>query len=156
MILSSGIAPSVALHDAGCSVGLGCDGSSSADAASLWQEARLAMLQGKLRSGPDAMAARDALEVATRGGAGCLGRTGELGELSVGAAGDLAVWRLDGPSFAGVLDDPVEGWLRCGPLAAWHTVVAGRVLVEDGELRADGLTPMLERHREISRRFQPT
>jgi cytosine/adenosine deaminase-related metal-dependent hydrolase len=155
MILASGIAPVVDLRAAGCPVGIGCDGSSSADSASLWQEARLAMLQGKLRSGPDAMAARDALEVATRGGAGCLGRTGELGELSVGAAGDLAVWKLDGPSFAGVLDDPVEGWLRCGPLAAWHTVVAGRVLVEDGELRAAGLTPMLERHREISRRFQP-
>ena len=74
MILSSGIAPVVDLRAAGCPVGLGCDGSSSADSASLWQEARLAMLQGKLRSGADAMTARDALEVATVGGAGCLGR----------------------------------------------------------------------------------
>ena len=79
MILSSGIAPVVDLRAAGCPVGIGCDGSSSADSASLWQEARLAMLQGKLRSGADAMDARTALEIATRGGAACLGRTGELG-----------------------------------------------------------------------------
>ena len=84
MILGSGISPVVDLRNAGCPVGLGCDGSSSADAASLWQEARLSMLQGKLVSGADAMTARMSLEVATRGGAGCLGREGELGELSVG------------------------------------------------------------------------
>ena len=74
MILSSGIAPVVQMRHAGCHVGLGCDGSSSADSASLWQEARLAMLQGKLISGADQMDARTALEIATRGGAACLGR----------------------------------------------------------------------------------
>ena len=66
------------------------------------------------------------------------------------------MWRLDGPVFAGVLDDPIEGWLRCGPVAAWHTVVAGRTVVEDGELTADGLDDMLSTHRRVSRRFQPT
>ena len=71
MILSSGIAPVVDMHHAGCHVGLGCDGSSSADSASLWQEARLSMLQGKLKSGADKMTARLALEIATRGGANC-------------------------------------------------------------------------------------
>lgn len=155
MILSSGIAPVVALRHAGCPVGLGCDGSSSADSASLWQEARLAMLQGKLTSGADAMTARIALEIATRGGAGCLGREGELGELSVGAVGDLAVWKLDGPIFAGVLDDPIEGWLRCGPTAAWHTVVDGQLVVESGRLVSDDLTERLADHRRIARRFQP-
>ena len=115
MILSSGIAPVVQMRHAGCHVGLGCDGSSSADSASLWQEARLAMLQGKLISGADQMDARTALEIATRGGAACLGRNGEIGELSIGAVGDVAVWKLEGPQFAGVIDDPIEGWLRCGP-----------------------------------------
>ncbi|MBX2824727.1 MAG: 8-oxoguanine deaminase, partial [Gammaproteobacteria bacterium] len=155
MILSSGIAPVLKLRHAGCPVGLGCDGSSSADAASLWQEARLSMLQGKLTSGAAAMNARISLEMSTRGGAGCLGRVGEIGELSVGAAGDLAVWRLDGPAFAGVLDDPVEGWLRCGPTSAWHTVVNGRAIVRDGALVNPGLADMLARHRNIARRFQP-
>ncbi len=155
MILSSGIAPVVDLRRAGCPVGIGCDGSSSADSASLWQEARLSMLAGKLRSGADAMSARDSLEIATRGGAGCLGREGEIGELSVGAVGDVAVWSLDGPIFAGVLDDPIEGWLRCGPTGALHTVVAGRFVVEDGRVVSPKLNDMLRDHKRIARRFQP-
>jgi cytosine/adenosine deaminase-related metal-dependent hydrolase len=154
MVLSSGIAPVVALREAGCPVGLGCDGSSSADSASLWQEARLSMLQGKLVSGAGAMTARTALEVATRGGAGCLGREGELGEISVGAVADIAVWKLTGPIFAGVVDDLVEGWLRCGPTSAWHTIVNGELVVEDGELVADGVEEKLATHRSISQRFQ--
>ncbi|NNF54944.1 MAG: 8-oxoguanine deaminase [Acidimicrobiales bacterium] len=154
MILSSGIAPVIDLRSAGCPVGLGVDGSSSADSGSLWQEARLAMLQGKLVSGADAMTARIALEIATRGGARCLGRAGELGELSVGAVGDVAVWKLDGPTFAGVLGDPIEGWLRCGPTSAWHTVVQGRPVVTNGELLASDLQEKLAKHRKIAARFQ--
>ena len=154
MILSSGIAPVVDLRNAGCHVGIGCDGSSSADSASLWQEARLAMLQGKLRSGADAMTARTALEVATRGGAGCLGRVGELGEISVGAVADLAVWKLDGPIFAGVVNDLVEGWLRTGPHQAWHTIVNGKLVVENGELVSQELETNLARHAQAARRFQ--
>jgi cytosine/adenosine deaminase-related metal-dependent hydrolase len=155
MILSSGIAPVVDMYHAGCHVGLGCDGSSSADSASLWQEARLSMLAGKLKSGADKMTARLALEIATRGGAGCLGRVGEIGELSVGAVGDVAVWKMDGPVFAGVLDDLIEGWLRCGPTAAWHTIVAGRPVVENGLLMSPKLDEMLADHRVAARRFQP-
>ncbi|MEZ5375911.1 MAG: 8-oxoguanine deaminase [Acidimicrobiales bacterium] len=154
MILSSGIAPTVDLHHAGCSVGLGVDGSSSADSGSFWQEARLAMLQGKLTSGAGAMTARLALEFATRGGAGCLGRTGEIGELSVGAVADVAIWKLDGLTFAGVVDDPIEGWLRCGPVAAWTTIVNGRPVVEQGVLVASDLEDRLRRHAVVARRFQ--
>ena len=155
MILGSGIAPVIDLRHAGCPVGLGCDGSSSADSASLWQEARLSMLQGKLRSGPSAMTARTALEIATRGGAGCLGRQGEIGELSVGAVADLATWKLDGLPFAGVLDDLIEGWLRGGPTSAWNTIVAGKSVVRTGELVSDQLSEKLALHRTIARRFQP-
>ena len=154
MILSSGIAPVVDLRHAGCPVGLGCDGSSSADSASLWQEARLAMLQGKLTSGAAAMTARTALEVATRGGAGCLGRTGELGEISVGAVADLAIWKLDGPAHAGVFGDLVEGWLRCGPNRAWHTIVNGEPIVENDQLVAGDVEDKLALHASIARRFQ--
>ncbi len=154
MILGSGIAPTVGLHKAGCSVGLGCDGSSSADAGSLWQEARLAMLQAKLTAGPDQGSARLILEMATRGGAGCLGRVGELGQLSVGSVGDVAVWRMDGLVHAGVVADPIEGWLRCGPTSAWHTIVNGSVVVEDGRLQAGDVEAMLARHATVARRFQ--
>ncbi|MDQ3714620.1 MAG: 8-oxoguanine deaminase [Actinomycetota bacterium] len=154
MILGSGLAPVAELRAAGVPVGLGCDGSSSADAASLWMEARTAMLQGKLRHGAAAMSARDALEIATRGGAACLGRTGEIGELSIGACGDLVVWSLEGPAFAGALSDPIEAWLRCGPGAARHTVVAGRPVVLDGVPVHGGLDEMLVRHRTISAAIQ--
>ena len=155
MILSSGIAPVVAMRNAGCPVGLGCDGSSSADAGSLWQEARLAMLQGKLVSGASQMDARIALEIATRGGAACLGRIGEIGELSVGAVGDIAIWRLDGPQFAGVLDDPLEGWLRCGPFAATHVFVHGKQIVNEGIFMNEDLEDVLTRHQIAAERFQP-
>ena len=155
MILSSGIAPVVQMRNAGCHVGLGCDGSSSADSGSMWQEARLAMLQGKLSAGADQMDARIALEIATRGGAACLGRVGEIGELSIGSVGDVAAWKLDGPQFAGVIDDPIEGWLRCGPLSAFHVLVHGREIVKDGLLVDPALDETLVRHRQAAQRFQP-
>ena len=148
------LAPVAELRAAGVKVGLGCDGSASADAASLWMEARNAMLLGKLRHGPAAMGARTALEIATRGGAGCLGREGEIGELSVGAVGDLVCWPMEGVRFAGALSDPIDAWLRCGPVDARHTVVAGRTVVEDGAPTAAGLDQMLERHRRASERLQ--
>jgi cytosine/adenosine deaminase-related metal-dependent hydrolase len=154
MILSSGIAPVVDLRSAGVHVGLGVDGSSSADAASLWLEARQAMLLAKLRDGAGAGTARMALEMATLGGAGCLGRTGEIGTLQVGAVGDVAVWPLTGPSFAGAIADPIEAWLRCGPVAARHTVVNGRPVVRDGRLVSDRVEEMLAAHDRLSRRLQ--
>jgi cytosine/adenosine deaminase-related metal-dependent hydrolase len=154
MILGSGLAPVAELRAAGVPVGLGVDGSASADSASPWLEARTAMLQGKLRHGAGSMSARDALEMATRGGAACLGRTGEIGELSVGACGDLVVWPLTGPAFAGARSDPVEAWLRCGPVAARHTVVAGRPVVSDGVPVHPGLDEQLAVHRRVSERMQ--
>ncbi len=154
MILGSGLAPVAELRAAGAPVGLGVDGSASADSASLWLEARTALLQGKLRHGAAAMSARDALEIATRGGAACLGRAGEVGQLSAGACGDLAVWPLDGVRFAGALSDPVEAWLRCGPVSARHTVVGGRFVVQDGVPVHRGLDEQLAVHRRVSQRLQ--
>ena len=109
---------------------------------------------GRLRRGPASTGARDALEIATRGGAGCLGRAGELGELSVGAAGDLVCWPLEGLAFAGAITDPIEAWLRCGPVAARHTVVAGRAVVRDGTLVSDRVEEVLAAHRRQSERLQ--
>ena len=154
MILSSGISPVVDLRAAGVHVGLGVDGSSSADSASLWLEARQAMLLAKLRNGADAGTARMALEVATRGGAGCLGRIGEIGELSVGAVGDIAVWSLTGPLFAGAIADPIEAWLRCGPTAAAHTIVHGKSVVSNGQLVSTRVDEMLTTHRRVAAKMQ--
>jgi cytosine/adenosine deaminase-related metal-dependent hydrolase len=154
MILSSGIAPIVDLRAAGVKVGLGVDGSSSADSGSLWLEARQAMLLAKLRDGADAGTARMALEVATLGGAGCLGREGEIGVLEVGAVGDVAVWSLDGPQFAGALADPIEAWLRCGPTGARDTVVHGELIVANGMLVSSRLEEMLGAHATLSRKIQ--
>lgn len=154
LIGGGGIAPVQAYRGAGVPVGLGCDGSASTDSASLWMEARNALLLGRLRGGPSSFGARDALELATRGSAACLGRLGELGVLAPGAAADLVAWKLDGLAFAGALTDPIEAWLRCGPVAAHHTVIAGRALVEDGELRAVGVDDVLVRHRRAAMRMQ--
>ena len=154
MILSSGIAPVVDLRAAGVHVGLGVDGSSSADSASMWLEARTAMLLAKLRNGADAGHARMALEIATIGGAACLGRVGEIGTLAVGAAGDVAVWSLTGPSFAGAIADPVEAWLRCGPLSVRDAIVHGAPVVRNGELVSQHVDERLRTHRRIAARIQ--
>lgn len=154
LILASGIAPVVDLRAAGVHVGLGVDGSSSADSGSLWLEARQAMLLAKLRNGAGAGDARMALECATVGGAGCLGRIGEIGTLSVGAVGDVAIWSLTGPAFAGAIADPIEAWLRCGPVAARDTIVRGRGIVRNGALVSSNVDQRLSEHRRIAARIQ--
>lgn len=154
LILSSGISPIVPMRRYGVKVGLGVDGSSSADSASLWLEARQAMLLAKLRDGAAAGTARMALEVATLGGAGCLGREGELGVLAPGAVADVAVWKLDGPLFAGALADPVEAWLRCGPTGAWHTIVNGAFVVRNGRIIHPHLDEQLRLHARHAARIQ--
>jgi cytosine/adenosine deaminase-related metal-dependent hydrolase len=154
LLLGVGLCRVHELRDAGVPVGLGCDGSASTDSASLWMEARNAMLIGRTRKGPAQMGARQALELATRGGATCLGRDGQIGQLRVGACGDVVVWGLDGVAFAGALDDPIEALLRCGPTGARHTIVRGRFLVEDGRLVSPRVDEMLAAHRRAAHRIQ--
>jgi cytosine/adenosine deaminase-related metal-dependent hydrolase len=154
LILASGLAPTVDLLSAGARVGLGVDGSSSADSGSLWLEARQAMLLAKLRNGAAAGTARMALEMATRGGAACLGREGELGVIAPGAVGDVAVWPLTGPVFAGAIADPIEAWLRSGPVFARHTVVHGVPIVRDGRLVHPRLEEVLAAHATAAARIQ--
>jgi cytosine/adenosine deaminase-related metal-dependent hydrolase len=155
-LYSKSIAPVRALRKAGAPVGLGCDGSSSADHASLWLEARTALLLARVKDGPAAMNARDVLEIATIGSAACLGREDGLGMLRVGAPGDVVVWSLDEIAFAGAHTDLVEAWLRCGPVRARHTIVNGKLLVRDGVPQSDMLHEALVAHRRISREWQRT
>jgi 8-oxoguanine deaminase len=153
-LYSSSIAPIRALRDAGARVGLGCDGSSSADHMSLWLEARTALLLARIKEGPASMTARDVLKIATEGSAACLGREDGLGTLRTGAPGDVVVWELDEVAFAGVHTDLVEGFLRCGPVRARHTIVNGQFLVRDGVPQSNKLQDALAAHRRISRDWQ--
>ncbi|MEI2653266.1 MAG: 8-oxoguanine deaminase [Microthrixaceae bacterium] len=153
-MIGAGLAPIREFRDAGVPVGLGCDGSSSTDSASLWMETRNALLLGRLRGGPEAMQAREALEMATLGGAQCLGREGVLGLLAPGTAADIVVWGLEGVQFVGAWSDPVEALLRCGPNAAKYTIIVGKVVVDDGRLVSPDVEDRLTRHEAVSRRLQ--
>jgi cytosine/adenosine deaminase-related metal-dependent hydrolase len=168
MRLASGIAPVRRMLDAGVPVGLGVDGSASNDAAHMVNEARQAMLlarvgralmppetrQGKTffgcDLGPAEMTARDALHIATRGGAQVLGRQ-DIGHLAVGLCADFALFDLRTLGFAGgAVHDPVASLLLCASPQAAYTVVNGRVVVREGMLTSVNLGPLLERHNRLA------
>jgi cytosine/adenosine deaminase-related metal-dependent hydrolase len=154
MLLCAGTCPVTEMAQAGVPVGLGCDGSASNDASDLWGEVRQAMLLAHLRSGPQSLSARDALALATRGGARCLGRD-DVGSIEVGKRADLACYSLDGIATAGAALDPVEAVVRCAVRLATHTVVEGRVVVQDGRLAIDP-SEIVRRHRAVSREWAAT
>ncbi|MRX34023.1 8-oxoguanine deaminase [Aminobacter sp. MDW-2] len=154
MLIGGGSADAMGLRARGMRVGLGCDGSASTDHASMWLEARTALLLGRYRNGPHSMSARDALDIATRGGGACLGWEDEIGHLRPGACADLVVWSMSDVALAGAHSDPVEAWLRCGPAVAGTTVVAGKVLVEDCRPVMTELGDVLREHARHSRRMQ--
>ncbi|WP_174552353.1 8-oxoguanine deaminase [Microtetraspora niveoalba] len=132
--LGAGVARVTELLRRGANVGLGVDGSASSELTSLFGEMRQALLFQRARYGPAAVTARQALEMATIGGAGNLGRQEEIGSLEAGKLADIALWRLDG--FAEAVADPVCALVFGGrqpPLAL--LLVGGETIVEDGELR---------------------
>ncbi|GII53855.1 8-oxoguanine deaminase [Planotetraspora thailandica] len=131
--LGAGIARISDLLRAGAPVGLGVDGSASSEMTPLAGEVRMAMLMQRARYGPRALTARQALELATLGGARCLGRDNEIGSLEPGKLADIALWRLGG--YHAAIDDPVVAFAygQTPPLA--RLLVGGRTVVEDGELR---------------------
>ncbi len=155
MRLASGIAPVRRMLDAGVPVGLGVDGSASNDGAQMVAEARQALLLARVgRSlepfgcdrGPAEMTARDALALATRGGAQVLGRA-DIGHLAPGMCADLALFDLRGAAFAGgAVHDPVASLLLCASAQAAWTIVNGRVVVREGRLATLALGPLVERH----------
>jgi cytosine/adenosine deaminase-related metal-dependent hydrolase len=131
--LGAGIARTRDLRDAGVPVGLGVDGAASNEAGSLLEEVRHAVLFARARGGPRELTVRDALEMATLGGAQVLGRADEIGSLEPGKVADLAVWRVDSMAHAG-LDDPVAALVLGSPPPLELLLVGGRVVVEDGRL----------------------
>jgi cytosine/adenosine deaminase-related metal-dependent hydrolase len=149
--LGSGIAPVRSMRDAGVKVGLGVDGSASNDAGNLISEARMAMLLQRVARGADAMSAREALEVATLGGARVLGRD-DLGVIEVGKRADLAIWDMRGVEAAGNWD-PVAALVLCGPTRVRHLVVEGRQVVRDGQMVTLDLDRVVGRQRQLAARL---
>jgi len=131
--LGSGIAPAREMLDAGVSVGLAVDGSASNDAGQMQGEVRQAMLVARARGDARAMSAREALRVATRGGARCLGRD-DIGALEPGRRGDVALFALEGLALVGADADPAAALVYCAPQRVRHLFVDGRAVVQDGHL----------------------
>ncbi len=131
--LGAGICRSRALRDAGVPVGLGVDGPASNEASSLLEEARHALLFARAVGGPAALTSRDALEMATLGGAAVLGRSGEIGSLEVGKLADVALWRLDTLAHDGVAD-PAAALVLGPPPPLEFLLVNGRPVVERDRL----------------------
>ncbi len=149
--LGSGIAPVRAMRDAGVPVGLGVDGSASNDSGNLMAEARQAMLLQRVVRGADAMSAREALEIATRGGADVLGRP-DCGRLTPGKRADVAIWDVTGVEAAGSWDP--AALLLAGPTRVRHLFVEGRQVVSDGHLVTIDLPSVLERQRRLAHALQ--
>ncbi|HEX5771340.1 MAG TPA: amidohydrolase family protein, partial [Nocardioidaceae bacterium] len=121
------------LVGAGVPVGLGVDGSASNEEGSLAAELHAALLVARLRGGPDALTARQALTVGTIGGARCLGRADEIGSLEPGKLADVALWRLDELPHAGI-DDPVAALVLGSRPPLRLLLVDGVPVVEDDVL----------------------
>jgi cytosine/adenosine deaminase-related metal-dependent hydrolase len=171
MRLASGIAPVKKYRDNGVKTGLGVDGSASNDGSNLLVEVREAMLLARLKigllppEGPQTvlstsdplraaewMTARDALEIATVGGAEVLGRD-DIGSLQLGKCADFFSLDLNHVAYAGGLSDPVAAVVFCAPTRARHTVVGGRLIVANGEIVTLDLDPVVAEHNRNAARL---
>lgn len=144
--LGSGIAPIRQMRDAGVNVGLGVDGSASNDSSNLMEEARQAMLLQRVSQGADAMSAREALEIATRGGAEVLNRP-ECGQIAVGKRADIAIWDVSGIESAGSWDP--AALVLAGPRKVRDLFVEGVQIVRDYHISAINLPLMIERQNKL-------
>jgi cytosine/adenosine deaminase-related metal-dependent hydrolase len=143
--LGAGIARAADLRAAGVPVGLGVDGAASNESSSVLEEARNALLFARARGGPSAMTVRQALELATVGGAAVLGRADEIGSVEPGKIADIALWRIDTPTHAGI-DDPVAALVLGAPPPLRLLLVNGRIVVEHdtvGTVDEDAMTGRL-------------
>lgn len=157
MILASGIAPVRRMLDCNVRVGLGVDGSASNDSNHLLGEARQAALLQRVgwpgfESRADRLSVREALELATLGGARVLGRD-DIGSIEPGKIADIVAFRIDDIEHAGSCGDPVAGLVTCTPGRAWLSVINGRIVVEDGVMRGVDLGVLVARHNAVSRQL---
>ncbi|MFG5381854.1 8-oxoguanine deaminase [Yoonia sp. R2-816] len=148
--LGSGIAPLRQMRDVGVSVGLGVDGSASNDIGNLVADARQAMLLQRVANGADAMSAREALEIATRGGAAVLGRD-DCGQIAVGKRADIAVWDARAVENAGSWDP--AALVLAGPAKVRDLFVEGRQVVADGRMQTIDLDKVINRQNTLAARL---
>ncbi len=151
MRLASGIAPIPAMREAGVPVGIAVDGSASNDSGHLLGETRQAMLLARVGHGPAAMSARQALELATLGGAKVLGRD-DIGALAPGMSADVVAFQTGGLDLAGAaVHDPVASLIFCTPQNVRHSVINGNLVVSDGILLPVELQPLIAKHNRLAR-----
>ena len=149
--LGAGVAPVRELVAAGARVGLGVDGSASNERSDLFLEVKQALLVARGRGGPEALTARAALRLASRGGADVL-RRDDIGSLQPGKQADLAIWRIDGLELAGA-EDPVAGLVLSGPHRVDRLVVGGEEVVRGGALVRADEAAIARDHRVQAQRF---
>jgi cytosine/adenosine deaminase-related metal-dependent hydrolase len=162
MRLASGIAPIWEYLKAGVNIGIGVDGSASNDSSHLLAEARQAMLLARVRAGLEGaslsgsespiLTARQALEIATLGGARVLGRS-DIGSLEVDKCADFIAIDLHQVGFTGALSDPVAAILFCNPVTVNYNVVGGKFIIKDGELQTLDLPVHIEKHNKAAHRL---
>jgi cytosine/adenosine deaminase-related metal-dependent hydrolase len=161
MRLASGIAPIMDMLGAGVKVGVGVDGSASNDGSHMLEEVRQAMMAARVRAGmmgaslsgegtPVIMSARQALEIATRGGASVLGRS-DIGSLEVGNCADFFTINLNRLDYAGALHDPVAATVFCAPVKVDNTIVGGKFVVKDGQITTLDLPAHVRNHNNAAR-----
>jgi len=151
MRLASGIAPVRAMRDARVPIGLGVDGSASNDSSHLLAEARQCMLLQRVMGNPLAMGAREALEIATLGGAQVLGRD-DIGALAPGMAADVIAFDVSGVAHSGAAaHDPLAALVFCHPQNVDLAIVNGKVLVQEGKPLHLDLPVLVEKHNAAAR-----
>ncbi len=153
MTLGSGIAPVAELKETGVKVSLAVDGSASNDTSNMIREVRQAMLLQRVRYGAEAFSARDALYLATVGGARVLGREEEIGSIEAGKAADLIAFDLSGIEYAGAHADPFAAVVHCAADRVVFAVVNGEFRVRDGRLVDESLYDLIDHHNAISKRL---
>jgi len=153
MTLGSGIAPVAELMKTGVKVSLAVDGSASNDTSNMIREVRQAMLLQRVRYGADSLSAREALYLATMGGAQVLGRHNEIGSIEVGKAADLIAFDLSAIEFAGAQADPLAAIVHCAAQHVDLAMVNGEFVVREGRLVDESLYDLIARHNAISRRL---
>ncbi len=150
MRLASGIAPVRQMLDTGVKVGLGVDGSASNDSGNMLNEARQTMLLQRVNSKASTMTAREALRVATKGGASVLNRD-DIGMLVPGYAADITAFKRDNVDFSGSDWDPVASLVFCGPSKANYTIINGKMVVSEGQLISIPMEKLVHEHSKLSR-----
>ena len=152
MMLASGICRSLELEEAGCTVGLGVDGSASNDGSNMIAELRQGMYLQRLRYGASKITHNHTYEWASKGSAKLLGRN-DIGEIEIGKQADLALFKLDELRFSGS-HDPLAALLLCGAQRANRVMVAGQWRVVDGKIVDKDEAELIHRHSDAAKKLR--